>query len=225
MKLHFHPISTTSRCVLLFAADEKVDLEPRVVDLFTGEHLQPPYSALNPSQQVPVLEDGDFVLTESSAILKYLGDKVRSAAYPADLRERARINERLDWLYTGFSRDLLYGFVYPQIFPHHKRPDDAVQAATLAWHGERAARWLKILDENVIGPSSTYLCGDRISLADYAAIAMLTAGEIVHIDYSRWRNISRFVAAMKARPTFAPVHETFDKLLIKGLADKTFAPF
>ena len=44
MKLYYHPASTTSRIVMLFAAEEKVDLEYQVVDLFTGEHMKPPYA-------------------------------------------------------------------------------------------------------------------------------------------------------------------------------------
>jgi len=40
-----------------------------------GEHYQPEYVAINPNRMVPVLEDGDFRLTESSAILKYLAEK------------------------------------------------------------------------------------------------------------------------------------------------------
>ena len=82
MKLYYHPVSTTSRPVMLLAADEGIALDYEVVDLFTGAHLQPQYSGINPSQQVPVLEDGDFRLTESSAILKYLAEKAGSAAYP-----------------------------------------------------------------------------------------------------------------------------------------------
>ena len=57
----------------------------------TGEHMKPAYAAINPNRLVPVLEDGDFRLTESSAILKYLADKIDSPAYPKDLQEaRAR---------------------------------------------------------------------------------------------------------------------------------------
>ena len=86
MKLYYHPVSTVSRPIVLFAADNGIPLDYQVVDLMTGEHMKPPYRAINPSRLVPVLEDGDFRLTESSAILKYLADKFDSPAYPKDLR-------------------------------------------------------------------------------------------------------------------------------------------
>jgi glutathione S-transferase len=173
---------------------------------------------------VPVLDDGDFRLTESSAILKYLAEKAGSPAYPKGLQERARVNEQMDWLATGLSRELCYGFIYPQVFPSHKRPDAPSQSACLGWGGERARRWLGILDENLIGPSRTFLGGDRPNLADYQGIAMVTLGEAVHIDYSRWRNISRWVAAMKSLPSWQRVNEPFYTYVVTPLASQTFTP-
>ena len=125
MKLYYHPISTTSRPIALFAAEAGIPLDYQVVDLFTGEHYKEPFVSVNPNRQVPVLEDGDFRLTESSAILKYLADKTNSPAYPKDLKQRAKINEMMDWLNTQFYREYGYGFIYPQIFPNNKRPSDA----------------------------------------------------------------------------------------------------
>src|SRR3972149_5883076 len=95
MKLYMHKVSTTSRPILLFIAENKIDVEQVVVDLMTGEHMKAPFTRLNPSKQVPVLEDGDFVLTESSSILKYLADKIGSPAYPQDPKKRARVNEMM----------------------------------------------------------------------------------------------------------------------------------
>src|SRR5947207_5924933 len=92
MKLYYHPVSTTCRPIMLFAAESGIHLDMELVDLFTGAQYKPEYLSINPSAQVPVLEDGDFRLTESSAILKYLADKVSSPAYPKDLQKRARIN-------------------------------------------------------------------------------------------------------------------------------------
>ena len=176
MKIFYHPASTTSRPLMLFAGESGIKADFQVVDLFTGEHYQPPYDAVNPNHLVPVLDDGDFRLTESSAILKYLADKSDSPAYPKDLKQRARVNERMDWFNTQLNRDLAYGLVYPQAFPHHKRQSDEAQKATLAWAKERAAGWLKVLNDHIIGPQNAYLCGDKITIADYygAPFAALT---------------------------------------------------
>jgi glutathione S-transferase len=213
MKLYHHPISTTSRSVLLFAADHGIPLELHTVDLFVGEHLQPPYAAINPSQAVPVLEDGTFRLTESAAILRYLAARAGSPAYPADLQKRARVDERLDWFNTGLTRDLGYGFVYPQLYPHHRRPDDA-QAPTLAWHRAQARRWLGILDESLLGPRQDFVCGPAITLADYFGAALLTLGDAVQIDYREWRNVSRWLARMKALPSWGKVNHAFETLIV-----------
>ena len=87
---------------------------------------------------VPVLEDGDFRLTESSAILKYLADKFDSPLYPKDLRQRARVNERMDWFNTQLSRDFCFGLVFAQLLPHHKRRSDEARAPLC--NGARSAR-------------------------------------------------------------------------------------
>src|SRR5947199_9833555 len=133
MKLYMHPVSITSRPVRLFIAENKIDCEDELVDLMKGAHYQEPYASLNPNRLVPMLVDGDLKLTESSAILKYLAEKIDSPAYPKDLKQRAKVNEMMDWLNTNFYRDYAYGFVYPQVFPHHRRPTDEMQSGTVAW--------------------------------------------------------------------------------------------
>jgi glutathione S-transferase len=223
MKLYHHPVSTTSRPVVLFAAEAGISLDFQVVDLFTGEQYRPEYAPINPSRQVPVLEDGDFRLTESSAILKYLADKVGSPAYPADLRRRARVNERMDWFNTGFYRDFSYGFLYPQIFPFMRRPDDAVQAATIAWGRERALNWLKVLDESLIGPRNAYLCGDESTIADYLGSMMVVGGESIGETLAAYPNVSRWLGHMKALRHWAKVNEAFYKYVVEPNKGKAFA--
>jgi glutathione S-transferase len=222
MRLHYHPVSTTSRAVLLFAADAGIALDHRPVDLFAGEHLQPAFAALNPNCAVPVLEDGDFRLTESSAILKYLADKADSPQYPRDLQQRARVNERMDWVNTWLGRELGYGFLYPQLFPHHRRQDDATQANTLAWARERARRSLAVLDEAWLGAHNRYLCGGTITLADHFAVALVTLADAIGADYSRWRNLSRWIATMKAAPHWDSVNAAFYGQLVEPLRGKPF---
>ena len=121
MKLYMHPVSTATRPVRLFIAENGIKCDEEMVDILKGAHYQEPYASLNPNRMVPMLEDGDLRLTESSAILKYLADKYALPSYPKDLKKRAKVNEVMDWLNTQFYRDFGYGLIYPQLFPHHKR--------------------------------------------------------------------------------------------------------
>lgn len=86
MKLYMHPVSMTSRPVRLFAADNNIAMDEEVVDLFTGVHLQPPYSTINPNCLVPMLEDGDLKLTESSQSLNI--SPTRSVRRPTRMTSR-----------------------------------------------------------------------------------------------------------------------------------------
>jgi glutathione S-transferase len=210
MKLYMHPVSMTSRPVRLFIAESGIPMDEQVVDLFTGEHYQEAYTKLNPNRLVPMLEDGDLRLTESSAILKYLADKVGSPAYPKDLKQRAKVNEMMDWLNTNFYREYAYNLIYPQLFPHMKRPDPAVQKATLEWGKERAKGWLQILNDHYIGPKNNYLCGNQITIADYLGSAFVTLGEIVRCDFSPYPNIQRWLDNMKKLKSWPKVNEVFD---------------
>ena len=209
MKIYYHPVSTTSRPLVLFAQENSLPIEFQVVDLMKGEHVQPPYAAINPNRMVPLLEDGEFRLTESSAILKYLADKFDSPAYPKDLRGRARVNEMMDWINTQLCRDLAYGLVYPQIFPTHKRPDAKQQEATLAWAKERARGWMKILDESLIGKDKRYLCGGEITIADYFAASFVSLAEFIRCDFGAYPNLKRWYERMKALKSWNKVHEVF----------------
>jgi glutathione S-transferase len=206
MKLYMHPVSMTSRPVRFFIAENDIDCEQETVDLMSGAHYQEPFATFNPNRLVPVLEDGDLKLTESSAILKYLADKIDSPAYPKDLKQRAKVNEIMDWFNTQFYREYGYGFIYPQIFPHHKRRSDEAQAATVEWGKERAEAWLKILNDYWIGPDKQYLCGNQITIADYFGIGLLALGEVIRCDFSKYPNVERWLNNMKKLKSWPEMH-------------------
>ena len=213
MKLYMHPVSMTSRPVRLFIAENGIEAEEQVVDLAKGEHMQPAYGAINPSRLVPVLEDGDLRLTESSAILKYLADKIGSPAYPKDLRKRAKVNEVMDWLNTQFYRDWAYNLCYPQIFPHHKRRSDEAHSGAIEWGKANSKKWLQILNDHFIGPNNNYLAGNVITVADYFGSGLVTLGEVIHIDFSKYPNVARWLGNMKRLKHWDDVNQVFNGLV------------
>jgi glutathione S-transferase len=222
MKFYYHPVSTTCRPIMLLASEAGIELDNQLVDLTTGAQYKPDFEAVNPSHQVPVLEDDGFRLTESSAILKYLADKKGVATYPSEARQRARIHERMDWFNTGFYRDFSYGFLYPQIFPFMRRPDEVVQAATVAYGREKSLGWLKILDQSLLGPRNNFLCGDSITIADYFGAIMVLGGESIGANFSAYPNISRWLGRMKALRSWASVNAVFYQYMVDPNKGKSF---
>jgi glutathione S-transferase len=208
--LYHHPISTTSRPLMMFADEHELALDWRVVDLMQGQQQAPDYLALNPNGLVPLLVDGDFRLTESAAILRHLATRYASPAYPSDARGRARVDEVLDWLNTQLMRELAYGLAYPQLFPHLRRPDARDQQAVLDWARPRAEHLLGLMDRWLLGDGRPFLTSGRISLADYFGLAILTLGEAAGVHYGRWPNLNSWLARMKARPSYARTHGAFE---------------
>ena len=225
MKLYMHPVSMTTRPVRLFIAENTIPVEEIFIDLMTGAHMQPPYSDINPNCLVPMIEDDGFKLTESSAILKYLADKIGSPTYPKDLKQRAKVNEIMDWINTNFYREWGYNLCYPQLFPHLKRRSEEAQAATLEFGKENAKRWLKLLNDYWIGPTKTYLCGDAITIADYFGVGIVTLGEIIGVDFAPYPNVQRWLDTMKKLPSWDKVNEAFHGLrdAVKGQPFVTLA--
>lgn len=221
MKLYYHPASTTSRIVMMFAVEEGIDLDYQIIDLMTGEHLKPEYEALNPNCLVPMLDDDGFRLTESAAIIRYLAGKFGSVAYPTDLKERAHVDEAMEWFYSNYYKDHGYGMVYPQVFPHHKRPSEEAHAGAIEWGKQMAQHWLGILDNHLIGPSRKYLCGNGITLADYVGAEMVALGELVQCKYEDYPNVCRWIDNMKALKHWAKVHEVADGFSA-SLKDRNF---
>ena len=98
MKLYTFPLSSNARKAVMAAHLLGSDVERVLVNLGAGEQRKPEFLALNPNGRVPVLTDGDFVLTESNAIMMYLADKQPgNTLYPAEAKARADVHRWLFW--------------------------------------------------------------------------------------------------------------------------------
>ena len=222
MKLYTHPISTTSRPIMMFCADQGVAVDYEIVDLLSGAHKQPAYLAVNPNGMVPALDDDGFVLTESSAILKYLADKANSPAYPKDLKARARVNEIMDWCNTNLYRELGYHLVYPQIFPNHARASEELTRSVIDWGLERTRSALDVMNGAwMLGDGRHYLAGNDITIADYLGAELVGVADSIRLNWARYPNVERWLAAMKALPAWGQIHEIFDGFCA-SLAEKSF---
>jgi glutathione S-transferase len=112
----------------------------------------------------------------------------------------------MDWFNTQFYRDFGYGMLYPQIFPHHKRPTDDHQSGAIAWGKDKAKVWFDVMDKHVIGKHE-YVAGDTITIADYFGGCIVTAGELIGCKYEGLANVQRWLGNVKKLASWPSVNE------------------
>jgi glutathione S-transferase len=139
----------------------EVPFESVVVDLKAGEHRQPAFLELNPAGRVPVLVDGELVLTESVAIVVYLGDKFPAKGFmPADARERAEVLRWLLFAATELEQPLWRVAKHTSLYPQELRIPADVELA----HKDFAPM-AQVLERHLQGRD--YAVGTRVSVADF----------------------------------------------------------
>lgn len=119
------------------------------------------FQALNPKSLVPVVLDGDLVLTESNAICRYLAAKHgRADLLPVDLAARAGVELWMDWQIADLNGAWRYA-VQAILRNRPANPDPAQITASLEeWHQK-----MLVLEGHLLS-TSAYLCGEALTLAD-----------------------------------------------------------
>ena len=162
MKLYDYILSPSCYKVRLMAALTGVKLDIRPVDFHPGaEHRGQELLALNPAGSIPILEDEDLILTESSAMLVYLAAKVApSWLGSGGAEETARVQQ---WL--SFSSRLTASLGGARLHEMLLRPGDigALQSQGIASLRELEAG---LVEQGLHGMG--FLASDRPTVADIA---------------------------------------------------------
>ena len=148
-----------------------------LLDMGAGEHQKPEYLAINPIGKVPAIEDGDFKLWESGAILLYLAEKYGNA--PNSLEARSIYSQ---WILFGNST-LATG-----LFVEASREKEVPKLLTAL---------SEILDR------TPYILGDDFTVVDVAVGSILAyVPMMLPIDLSPYPAILEYIKRMTERPAF-----------------------
>lgn len=190
MRLFSHPMSPN--CIAVLAAAQRLGsgLDVRPVDLFKQEHRTPEFLALNPNGLVPVLQDGNFVLWETTAILDYLGSiEATGLLLPADARERADVSRWLAWGLAHWNPSL-QPFIFERMLKPLKRMGDPDEQRLAAMQ-PRLDQAATLLDATLA--RTGHVCSGRLTLADYYLAAYPMYAAQARIDLGPYRNVSRWL--------------------------------
>jgi len=193
IKLHYHPLSTYTRRVRIALIEKGIEHELVTVDLAARKHREPEYLAINPYGRVPTLQEDDFLLWESNAILHYLeATHPAPPLVPADARGRALVDMHTRLCDIQMARQT-GTIVFPKRFLPRERWDEKAMAQAKT----EIERHLEILERQLAGRE--YLVADRYTLAEVSYTPFVQFLPLMEIDPPA--RVAAWVARMLNRPS------------------------
>ncbi|MEX0337815.1 MAG: glutathione S-transferase family protein [Arenibacterium sp.] len=163
-------------------------------ELIEAEARSATIAAVNPAGKIPALIEGDHVLTDSTAIITYLGDKHGALTHPAGTIERAQQDALLNTVLDEIDAALWTVSRFSRVLPEEFRNDAMLPG--LAWEFERN---LGRLSDRLQGPC---LQGETFTIADIVLVHCL--GWAISVGFPKPDNKLRSYARdMRERPAFA----------------------
>jgi len=195
MKLYQYAFSPACQKVVAFAHEVGLPLELTTVELFKGEARTPAMLAKNPNGKLPILEDGDFVLWESTAMLAYIAAKVgRADLAPTTPRERADVDRWTAWEGAHFGpaiRKVAYERIVKKL-GGLGAPDEAVVKVGIDEFAARA----NVLEQGL--GTKEYVCG-RLTIADFALAPYAALATSCGLDFEPYPKAKAWLGRMAAR--------------------------
>lgn len=157
----------------------------------------PQYRALNPNGRVPMIEDGDFVLWESNAIVRYLAARYGSDTswYQRDVCVRAQADKWMDWTTSTFAgpfRDLFWGML--------RTPAEQQDWVLINGASKTCAELLSIVDQAL--SEKPYLSGDEIGMGDIPLGSFIYAWFEMPLERPSMPNLDAWYERLKLRPCY-----------------------
>jgi glutathione S-transferase len=200
LKIHGVPFSAHTRKVIIAALEKGIPYE--IVPVVP---LAPPpgWQDLSPLGLIPIVQDGEFTLADSTAICQYLDRAYagNTALYPGDARQYARVVWLEEFVDSGLAPHVLRGLLMQRVFAPKflgKAPDEALIQTSLT---QMIPARFAYLEKSLSGE---WFVANAFSMADIAVASMLMnfsfAGEVV--DAGLYPKLSRFLERALARPSF-----------------------
>lgn len=154
------------------------------------------YGHLNPNRRVPTVVDGDLVVWESNACVRYLAARYgEGSLWPVDARDRAGADMWMDWMATTVVPDL--GIPFWQLIrtPADKRDMPAVAAAA-----QRLGPIWSILDTHLA--ARRFVAGDRLTIGDIPVGVAFWRYRNLDIDRPSLPNLARWGGELEDRDAY-----------------------
>jgi glutathione S-transferase len=156
----------------------------------------PAYLAMNPNGLVPTLRDGELILWESHAIVRYLAATYGAGTlFPVDAKERALVDQWTDWTASTFQPAWISLFWLLVRTPEAQRDPAAIERARAG-----TIRCFRIM-ENQLG-TRPFLAGGQLTYADICAGAAMYRWMTMQVERPSLPNVEGWYWRLNDRPAF-----------------------
>lgn len=193
MKLYTFPMSNNAMKVVAVIKLLGLDAQSELVDLSKGKQLEPGFVKLNPNHMIPTLQDGDFVLWESNAILEYAAELVPTKSLGGTTPiERAEIAR---WMFLSAAH---VGVAVQRIFAHTIRlPEDQRIPRLVTEARADLDRSLAAVETRLL--ERAWLVGDRLTIADLSILPTLAVAPMLGIDLGKFPSVAAWLGRAAER--------------------------
>ncbi|XP_057433812.1 glutathione S-transferase F9-like [Lotus japonicus] len=165
----YGPAYASPKRVMVCLIEKEIEFETVPVDIFKREHKDPEYLKIQPFGELPVIQDGDYTLYESRAIIRYYAEKYKNQGTELlgkTIEERGLVEQWLDVEAHSFQPPI-HNLVNHVLFaPILGTPSDP---KVIEESDEKLVKVLDIYEERL--SKSKYLAGDFFSLADLSHLS------------------------------------------------------
>jgi glutathione S-transferase len=194
MILHTVPGSPNGRRIEAVISHLGIPVEIRNYDFFAGELRHPNYLALNANAKAPTLQDGDFVLWETTAIMQYLCEKAGDTElFPRSPRIRADITRWQCW--EGLYFNAALGTLAFETVAKAKRNLGPPDAVLVEQAQVTLSRFAPVLEAHL--KDNTYMVANHLTLADYSMATFGSYASKVPFDFSMMPNTLQYFDRMQ----------------------------
>ena len=180
----------------------------QVVNLREGEQKQEWFLKINPVGKIPAIDDEGFHLFESNAICKYLCDKNNSALYPKDVKQRAAIEQWIDYVSFHIGANFM-PVVYNSLFA--ARTGKPVNEKAITEGQEFLKQYFPIIEKQLA--RHPYIVGQEMSLADIILLSLLEPAEMAQVDLGAYPQLSAWRTKLKRQSFYTSCYKEYGEML------------
>ena len=212
LKIYGFDLSSPANKVRMTANLLGVEYEYVRLNPMKGEHKSEAHLKVHPAGKVPAIEDGDFKLFESNAIIRYLGRKHPSKYYPNDVEQAAIIDQWIDFSSQHIGANVAK-VAFNKLFatklgfePDLKSMEDGRNFLT---------QFLPLIETQL--SAHDYLTGNQLTLADICLLSCLDPVELIEFSLNDYPSITKWRDGLQQQAFYKKVHKHFAEGMLSKL--------